>query len=512
MVSDRRAVMSSSTVTYTSICSDYHEPSDAGSPRVVFYGYDGLPMHPVYPYVETALLAPGQAPPSPNYVTGPEHPPSPDYVPGPREPEQAPLSPVYVHEPEYPEYLVLSDAEAPMEDQPLPDDASPTTLSPSYDADFDPEEDLEEDPEEDPADYLVDGGDDDDDDDVDEDEEDEEDKEEEEHLALADSSVIPVDDLDVCPNPDTYTIPSEAEVARLLALPTPPPSLLTPLSSPLPHIPSPPLPLPSPPTTSPTYAKAPLGYRAAGIRFEVGESSSAAATRQAGHTLAHRVDYGFLDTVDASIRAVESRAMTAVGVVNDRVTNLATTQRQDAQELYLRCEDVQDDRALLGAQALSHSESRIQAMEAQIRALQRDIDVLQRQRIKDEDRLTSHIQHDHDRFRDLVRVAEAGPQDRPEDAGSSCYYLVWHAKYYGSLPASISLGPYSHFVSHCTDHVKMPPKKRITTTTTTTPMTDAQLKALIAQGVADALAEIEANRTSRNGNDNHDSGTSSGRT
>ncbi|GKG63900.1 hypothetical protein Tco_0647267, partial [Tanacetum coccineum] len=33
-------------------------------------------------------------------------------------------------------------------------------------------------------------------------------------------------------------------------------------------------------------------------------------------------------------------------------------------------------------------------------------------------------------------------------------------------------------------------------------MIDAQLKALIAQGVADALAEIEANRTSRNGDDN----------
>ncbi|GKE45045.1 reverse transcriptase domain-containing protein [Tanacetum coccineum] len=36
-------------------------------------------------------------------------------------------------------------------------------------------------------------------------------------------------------------------------------------------------------------------------------------------------------------------------------------------------------------------------------------------------------------------------------------------------------------------------------------MTDAQLKALIAQGVVDALAEIEANR-SRNGDDSHDSG------
>ncbi|GJS50003.1 putative reverse transcriptase domain-containing protein [Tanacetum coccineum] len=54
---------------------------------------------------------------------------------------------------------------------------------------------------------------------------------------------------------------------------------------------------------------------------------------------------------------------------------------------------------------------------------------------------------------------------------------------------------------------KMPPKKRIATkTTTTTPMIDAQLKALIVQGVADALAERDADR-SKNGDDSHDSGT-----
>ncbi|GKB85361.1 putative reverse transcriptase domain-containing protein [Tanacetum coccineum] len=54
---------------------------------------------------------------------------------------------------------------------------------------------------------------------------------------------------------------------------------------------------------------------------------------------------------------------------------------------------------------------------------------------------------------------------------------------------------------------EMPPKKRTTTTTTTTtPMTDAQLKALISQGVVDALAERDADR-SRNGDDSHDSGS-----
>ncbi|GJR26563.1 hypothetical protein Tco_1102795 [Tanacetum coccineum] len=54
--------------------------------------------------------------------------------------------------------------------------------------------------------------------------------------------------------------------------------------------------------------------------------------------------------------------------------------------------------------------------------------------------------------------------------------------------------------------------KRTTATTTPAPMTNAQIKELIAQGVADALAEIEANRTSRNGNDSHDLGIGSRRT
>ncbi|GKD46517.1 hypothetical protein Tco_1271162 [Tanacetum coccineum] len=48
----------------------------------------------------------------------------------------------------------------------------------------------------------------------------------------------------------------------------------------------------------------------------------------------------------------------------------------------------------------------------------------------------------------------------------------------------------------------MAPKK------TTTPMTDSAIKGLIAQGVANALAEYEATRNSRNEDDNHDSGTS----
>ncbi|GJS77603.1 hypothetical protein Tco_0727484, partial [Tanacetum coccineum] len=126
---------SSSTVTYTSVYTD-------SEPWRFQWVSDEDPE------------APADAPPSPDYVSGPEHPPSKDYVLGPEEPEQTPLSSDYVPELEYPEYLVPSDVEAPIEDQPLPDDASPAALSPGYIADSDPKED----PEEDPADYPTDGG------------------------------------------------------------------------------------------------------------------------------------------------------------------------------------------------------------------------------------------------------------------------------------------------------------------------------------------------------------------
>ncbi|GJV01975.1 retrotransposon protein, putative, ty1-copia subclass [Tanacetum coccineum] len=148
----------SSAVTYTSVYTDSEpgrvfwgadeEIPDGGFPRVIVYGYDGLPMQPVDP-------------PSPDYVPGPEHPSSPDYVPGPEHPP-SPIEIPYVPEPEYPEYLVPSEDEAPMEDQPLPTDASPAALSPGYVPDSDPEEDPEEDSEE-HADYPADGGDGDDD-------------------------------------------------------------------------------------------------------------------------------------------------------------------------------------------------------------------------------------------------------------------------------------------------------------------------------------------------------------
>ncbi|GJS26285.1 hypothetical protein Tco_0486905 [Tanacetum coccineum] len=109
---------------------------------------------------------------------------------------------------------------------------------------------------------------------------------------------------------------SEEVAERLLALPTPPPSPLSPYSSPLPQIPSPPLPIPSPPPISPTYTEMPeicLPLRKRPCRttpgpgYEVGESSAAGTARQVGPTTARADLYGFADMLDAAPGCQTSR-------------------------------------------------------------------------------------------------------------------------------------------------------------------------------------------------------------
>ncbi|GJY40978.1 hypothetical protein Tco_0428248 [Tanacetum coccineum] len=256
------------------------------------------------------------------------------------------------------------------------------------------------------------------------------------------------------PAPVPTPVWSDAEVARLLAISTPPSSPLSPWSSPLPQIPSPPLPpilsplpvspplpqIPSPPLpvsspvpvlspSPPASPIRPLGYRAAmirlraeaastshslplpppiilshtrpdapssgtpplhllstdrredrpevtlpprkrlgialGPRYEIGESSSAAAARLAGGL---RADYGFVATMDREIRHDLERdvgygitdswdeiveAMQGTPVVTDvaefsqRMTEFETRVRRDTDEVYTRLDDEQSGRQLL---------------------------------------------------------------------------------------------------------------------------------------------------------------------
>ncbi|GJW80907.1 putative reverse transcriptase domain-containing protein [Tanacetum coccineum] len=333
-------------VTYTSVYTDSEpdrafwgaddeEVSEGGIPRVIVLGYDGLPIQPV-------------APPSPDYIPGPEDPQTP--VPQ-DEDEREPMfvqahDPDYVPEPIYPEYIPLEDDhEFSAEEQPLPPIDSPTAESPGYVTKSDPEEDPEEyeddETEDGPVDYPMDGGDDGDDDDGDssrddanDEDEDDEDEEEEEHLAPADSTIVapaeehvfpPEGTEPVIPPPSTditigarlsfrtqdlpYSLPLEAEVERLLAMTTPSPSPPISLSPPsagerlarctTPHAHSPPLPpssgftatLPSPSLPHPLppslYIPPPVDRRDGIPRTE------GAAPRR---------DYGFVSTVDAEER------------------------------------------------------------------------------------------------------------------------------------------------------------------------------------------------------------------
>ncbi|GKD27716.1 hypothetical protein Tco_1233930 [Tanacetum coccineum] len=367
-------------------------------PRVIVYGYDGLPIQPV-------------APPLPDYIPGLEDPQAP-LVPQ-DEDEHEPMfvqahDPDYVPEPIYPEHIPLEDEHVfSAEEQPLPPIDSPTALSPGYVADSDPKEDSEEEH----ADYPTDGGDDDDDDDDDTDNKDEEPfEEEEEHLAPADPSDVPVVDhvpsaedtealeadepVPTPPSPPAYRttarisirpeapilLPPQEEVERLLALPTSPPSPLISLSPPTaeerlarclaaPTLPSSPLPRLPHPYGSPNHVRAPLGFKAAMVscreeipeaelpprkrlclttpssRYEVGESSTAVPRPIGGH----RVDYGFIGTMEAEARrqraeavgygirdtwvdpreTVEEVAPVTLEGVNTRVTELAAVQEQD---------------------------------------------------------------------------------------------------------------------------------------------------------------------------------------
>ncbi|GJU80082.1 hypothetical protein Tco_1282447, partial [Tanacetum coccineum] len=58
-------------------------------------------------------------------------PPSPDYIPGPEEPQSPPL-PDFVPKPVYPEYMPHEDEVFPAEEQQLPAAALPTDQSPDY--------------------------------------------------------------------------------------------------------------------------------------------------------------------------------------------------------------------------------------------------------------------------------------------------------------------------------------------------------------------------------------------
>nr|GFB59476.1 hypothetical protein [Tanacetum cinerariifolium] len=205
----------------------------------------------------------------------------------------------------------------------------------------------------------------------------------------------------------------DSEVARLLAISSPPASPLSPWSSPPPQNPFPPLPpILSPP--SPILAPAPppspirsLGYRAAmirlrdeatstshspplqlpsashkedrpevtlpprkrldialGPRYDVGESSSAAAARPAGGFMAdygfvaavdreimydpeREVGFGITDSWDEIVETLQGATVSTDTELGGYVREFKTRVRQDMDEIYTRLDDEQTERQLL---------------------------------------------------------------------------------------------------------------------------------------------------------------------
>nr|GFB08601.1 hypothetical protein [Tanacetum cinerariifolium] len=289
---------------------------------------------------------------------------------------------------------------------------------------------------------------------------------------------------------------SDSDIVRLLAISSPPASPLSPWSSPPSQIPFPPLPLilsPPSPVLSPAPPPSPirsLGYRAAtirlraeaastsspplqlpfasrredrpevtlphqkrlgialGPRFEIGESSSAAAARPAGGL---RADYGFV-----AIGAPVSTDTELGGYMRKFETRV----RQDTDEIYMRLDDEQTERQLLAGRL--NMLFRDRRAHAYTRHLMETEAMMSREA--------------------WVRVTDASDLVRGE------------------------------VMSLRTTVLKQMAPRRTTRSTAdqetinATSVTNAQLQAMIDQGVTAALAARDALR-STNGNDSHNSET-----
>nr|GEW72467.1 reverse transcriptase domain-containing protein [Tanacetum cinerariifolium] len=397
------------------------------------------------------------------------------------------------------------------EEQLLPAAISPTADSPGYI--------LESDHEEDPADYPTNKednteedeessrDDDDNEEDDEEENENEDEEEEEEHPALTYSIPPPVHRVTATmfvPDQTPIPLPSEIEILspQLLISPPPPPLPVNPtyplgyqaamirprveslstfhlLPSSTPPSWTPPI-LPIPlPTTPPPLLFPSTSHRAnvleitlpprkrlciaLGLRFEVDESLSAPTARPTSGFLVY---YRFVGSLDDEIRRDPKRDV-----------DFVTTVRQDTNKIYGRMDDAQDDRSLISDQ----------------------LNMLRRDR-----RAHAHIARLIESKAKLSREAWTEIEGLRAADHIRQTQLVEALTLLNTLQTQMAAlqrrrGPVE--VQHILRTTRSTPATTITTTTT--PVTNAQLKALIDQGVADALVARDADR-SQNGKDNHD--------
>ncbi|GJZ10504.1 hypothetical protein Tco_0545263 [Tanacetum coccineum] len=165
---------------------------------------------------------------------------------------------------------------------------------------------------------------------------------------------------------------------------------------------------------------------------EVGESSAAATARQPGPTMAHRVDYSLVDTMETRFRDTERRMMTALEMVNRRVSYQVDVRSRESSEFHSRHHDAQKDHAAVRAeievlrrerlayeqesmetrQALARSEAHCRALEARVTVLETEVHRHEWQRQAADDLAVQHIMR--------TQALEAGARvDTLEDTGSS---------------------------------------------------------------------------------------------
>nr|GEY43845.1 putative reverse transcriptase domain-containing protein [Tanacetum cinerariifolium] len=369
---------------------------------------------------------------------------SPDYMPGPEEPEQAPLSPDYVPGPEEPEQAPLSPDYVPGSEEPEHAPLSPDHYMPPEDDVFLDEEQpfpVDATPTADSPGYIP----------------------------VFNLNKDPEEDEEGDPEEDPADYPADSIVVALPAVDHVPSEEVT---EPLPQIPSPPLPIPSPPPDIPTHIEIsesclPLRKR---LRFatptpsqEVGESSAAGAARQNEPTIARddpyslELGYGITDTWDELVGASEEIAPTTLQGVNQRVTDLSTIIKQETTIMYGTMEEAQDNRSQLRGR----------------------VNLLYR------DRPVHHhlaVMVERERLGWLVRLGDYPWMLEKMHIQMLCHYKMAPKRATRSTPVITTPAP-----------------------ETTTSVTNAQLQAMIDQGVTAALAARDANR---NGDDSHTSGTS----
>nr|GEX79723.1 hypothetical protein [Tanacetum cinerariifolium] len=382
---------------------------------------------------------------------------------------------------------------------PLPAAISPTAESPGYIIDSEPEMDPEEEDgddeksKRDSIDYPTSRGDDDVDDNLLEDDADDEDEEEssdreeeeEEHLASTvpasalHSSISASEDSDqtepfekgetaATPPPSAYRVtarisirphipmpfPSKSEVKRLLAIPTPPLSPVSPTSYPLPPFlmslpiftPLPPSPIILPRTRASmvlmrsaalsTFILAPLSRRlpigtpsllliplptsSFSLPLLLPTTACREGIPEADMPLRKKARFttptsGY-EVGESSVAAVARQIMPALTVddshrAEDRLIGRLRRERRYFRTLSTTyAQEVAHSRDYF-TQIIDYCQSRevhTSTLVTQIEALQRDVSTLEGQQIDDEDRLTRHIQHEH-------AQRDAAPED-----GDSC--------------------------------------------------------------------------------------------